>query len=213
MKVLCKENNIEIIDWNSENIHLKNLNNEDFQQQQSQQSSTNYESQINLFRQFLFKSSRYSTDQIFNQCLQSNFNSDQQQKKILFIKELPYFVYREMSNFQSLLRNFKKFSKYSLVLNMTHSSSISELNPAKILTQDLRKELNITEINFNPVAATYMTKHIEKIAKLEGLTFLDKHNISEISQSSDGDLRHALNTLELAMVHQKLIKQVNNIFI
>ena len=141
-----------------------------------------YESQVKLFDQFLFKSSRYISDQIF--C------TEQRSKKLLFVKDIPIFAYREPANFQKLLRQFIKYSKYSLVICLTTSNVQSnELNPIKVLTQDLRKELNMLEIAFNPLAASYMNKQVERIAQLENLSFLDSNSINEICQSSDGDLR------------------------
>jgi hypothetical protein len=140
-----------------ENNELNNNNNENIP----------YESQTKLFDQFLNKSSRYISDQIFN--------TELRVKKILFIKDIPYFSYREPAVFQNQMRKFIQYSKYSLVILSTNSTVHSnEMNPAKVLTQELRKELNINEITFNPLAASYMLKTIERIALLEGLNFVDE---------------------------------------
>ncbi len=140
-----------------ENNELNNNNNENIA----------YESQTKLFDQFLNKSSRYISDQIFN--------TELRVKKIIFIKDIPYFSYREPAVFQNQMRKFIQYSKYSLVILSTNSTVHSnEMNPAKVLTQKLRKELNINEITFNPLAASYMLKTIERIALLEGLNFVDE---------------------------------------
>lgn len=176
--------------WSQPNMTLAKIETNDPSYQVEFQQ---YESQAKLFDQFLFKSSRYISDQIFTKEVRS--------KKILYLKDLPYFAYRDVQVFQNQLRHFSKYSKYSLVISLTTSPAQSnELNPARVLTQDLRKELNILEITFNPLATSYMLKQIERIAQAENLAFTDANATNEICQSSDGDLRHAINILELATV-------------
>lgn len=181
--------------WSQPSMSLNKIENNETDQDYKSDYQV-YESQTKLFQQFLFKSSRYISDQIFT--------SEQRTKKLLHLKEIPCFAYRDIPSFQNQLRQFCKYSKYSLVICVTTSPAQSnELNPCRILTQDLRKELAINEITFNPIAASYMNKQIERIAELEQLTFIDSNSIAEICQSSDGDLRHAINTIELAAVKSR----------
>jgi DNA polymerase III delta prime subunit len=175
--------------WSQPNMTLDKIENNELNNNNNEYIA--YESQTKLFDQFLFKSSRYISDQIFN--------TELRVKKLLFIKDIPYFAYREPGVFQNQMRKFIQYSKYSLVILSTNSPVQSnEMNPAKVLTQELRKELNINEITFNPLAASYMLKTIERIALLEGLNFVNENSINEICETSDGDLRHAINILELA---------------
>jgi DNA polymerase III delta prime subunit len=184
-----------MITWTQPNMSLTKIENNETDRSYHADYQV-YESQAKLFDQFLFKSSRYISDQIF--C------TEQRTKKLLFIKDIPLFAYREPLNFQKQLRQFIKYSKYSLVICLTTSPVQSnETNPIKVLTLELRKELNMQEVTFNPLAVSYMNKQVERIAQLENLSFLDSNSINEICQSSDGDLRHAINILELATVRTK----------
>lgn len=100
--------------------------------------SNPYESQSKMFSNFLFKSSRYVADQIFSS------EADIRMNKILLLKDIPIFAFKDVRGFQQLLLNFMKYSKFPLVFTLSNSPNISnELNPAKIFKPDLRKDLSI----------------------------------------------------------------------
>jgi DNA polymerase III delta prime subunit len=198
LEVLCKEKNIDIIQWNQPNTILQKIGNDeaDNEDHYQWQNNVQYESQTKLFNNFLYKSSRYVSDQIF-MVNESNIRN----KKILFIKDIPLFAFRDIKSFQSLLKNFLKYSKSSLIFSLTNSPSMSnEFNASKIFKQEFRKELAILEVTFNPIASSYLLKHLERIVKLENLSSLiDKDSLNEICAACDGDLRQAMNILELSI--------------
>ena len=188
MSILCAEKNISILNWENSSLKLDNFefdtNNEDLH-------TNNYESQSKQFKQFLFKSSRYISDQIFAT------SSSSDNKNLLLVKELPNFAFYNVKQFHDLLREFCTYSKYSLVFMITKSSSSKSSNPAKLFTLDICKELNIQEIAFNSIANSYLYKHIERIARQEGLDYADKNYIDNLCNTCNGDLRSAINILEL----------------
>lgn len=153
LKVLCKEKDIQLVEWDQNFLNLKSF---DLQSEDSFKAP--YESQLKNFTQFLFKSSRYESDQLFDQKI-SNAS-----KKLLLVKEIPSFVFKDIHVFQNLLQDFKRFSKFSLIFTFTSTNS-SDLNPHRIFTADIRKNLRLLEISFNPIANTYLSKkHINYFA-------------------------------------------------
>ena len=197
--MLCKEKKVELVDWNNTSVKLDSLDidintgesNADYEMLHSNIN----ESQLKLFKQFLFKSSRYLSDQIFD-------TDSDRKTKFLFVKEMPNFAFRELNAFQGLLRDFKTYSKFSIIFTLQTSSGSSngDSNPHRIFTQDVRRELGIVELNFNAFANTYLTKQIERICKAEGIDTIDKKVIERMSANCNGDLRHAINMLELVKV-------------
>lgn len=149
----------------------------------------------------MFKSSRYTSDQIFKTSNESSNSCDN--AKILFVKEIPNFAYRDPKVFLNLLNEFKKFSKYSLIFSLTQTTYSTELNPQKIFSNDTRKDLKIIEICFNSFANTYLNKHIERIAKGENYNFVDKKFMENLCLTCNGDLRNAINLLELFSTQPK----------
>ena len=192
LKVLCKEKNIQLVEWDQIILNLKS-----FDLQNESDLSTPYESQLKKFTEFLFKSSRYESSQLF--CQKNSLNP----KKLLLVKDLPNFAFKDPHVFLSLLQDFNRFSKFSLVFTITTTNS-SDFNPYKIFSVDNKKNLRILEISFNPIANTYLSKKIDKIAKLERFGFVDKKFLENICATSNGDLRHAINLIDLISTGHKV---------
>ena len=168
------------------------LNNFDFDTDNLEFTSDHqYESQSKVFKQFLFKSSRYFSEQIFSS------ESSAHKKNLLLVKEIPNFAFYNVKQFQDILREFFNYSKFPLVFMFTSQTSAKGANPARVFTSDLVKDLNIVEITFNSFANTYITKHFERIAKLEGLDFVDKNFLDYLTLTCNGDLRNAFNIISL----------------
>ena len=161
------------------------LDNQDFQ------ADSQYESQAKLFKQFLFKSSRYFSEQIFS------IENCTEKKNLLLVKEIPNFAFYNVKQFQDILREYYKYSKFPLVFIITTQTNTKSSNPARLFSSDFVKELNIQEISFNSLAITYIAKHIDRIAKLENLNFVDKNFLEYLTSTCNGDLRNAYNILGL----------------
>ena len=85
----------------------------------------------------------------------------------------------------------------------TSQTSAKGANPARVFSSDLIKELNIAEVTFNAFATTYVSKHFERLAKAEGLDFVDKNFLDYLTSTCNGDLRSAFNILCLQNPSQK----------
>jgi len=157
------------------------------------QGDNQYESQAKLFKQFLFKTSRYFSEQIFS------MENCAEKKNLLLVKEIPNFSFYNIKQFHEILREYNKYSKFPLVFIFTTQTNTKTANPARIFTSDFVKELNIQEISFNSLATTYITKHIDRIAKLENLSFVDKNFLENLTTTCNGDLRNAFNILSLQL--------------
>lgn len=192
LKVLCKEKNVQLVEWDQDILNLKS-----FDLQNESELSTPYESQLKKFTQFLFKSSRYESNQLFSSA--NSLNS----KILLLVKDLPNFAFRDPQVFLNLLQEFNRFSKFSLVFTITTTHS-SDFNPYRIFSIENKKNLGISEISFNPIANTYLSKKIDKIAKLERFAFVDKKFLENICATGNGDLRHAINLMELISTGHKV---------
>jgi hypothetical protein len=154
-------------------------------------------SQLNEFSQFIFKSSRYSSEQLFG----ASDEHSAKKKAILVVKDIPNAAFYNIIKFHELLKNFSKYSMRSLIFLINTTGFVNnqtETNVSKLFTSEIKQQLGVIEVNFNPIAVTYMSKHIEKLAKLEDLKFVDKSFVKDICDKSNGDLRYALNLLELS---------------
>ncbi len=137
-------------------LKVNNFNMES--ENQDFQADSQYESQAKLFKQFLFKSSRYFSEQIFS------IENCTEKKNLLLVKEIPNFAFYNVKQFQDILREYYKYSKFPLVFIITTQTNTKSANPARLFSSDFVKELNIQEISFNSLAITYIAKHIDRIA-------------------------------------------------
>ena len=188
---MCQEKNIDLTICNLTNLKIDSISITPTNGNENNENQ-NYESQLTIFEQYLFKSSRYCVDYIFKK------ESDQQNgKRILFVKEIPNSAYYNQAGFQNILRKFSKFSKCSLCFSFNLTSNVSwDINPFKLFTNEIKSELKITEISFNSFANSFLTKAISRIIQLEGLqTHLTKDEINDLCSMSNGDLRYTINCL------------------
>lgn len=166
------------------------------------------ESQVKMFQQFLFKSSRYESDQLFASASQQT-NSQTTHKLILMVKEIPNVFFRDSGRTQlaSCLRQFVKYSRHPIVFVVTQTSyaaGVDSCNPNRLFTSDLKKELGILELSFNAIANTFLLKHLDRVVKSEGLSSsVDRAFLDGLCQIANGDLRNAVNTLEMSCVGGK----------
>ena len=78
---MCQEKNIDLTICNLTNLKIDSISITPTNGNENNENQ-NYESQLTIFEQYLFKSSRYCVDYIFKK------ESDQQNgKRILFVKE------------------------------------------------------------------------------------------------------------------------------
>lgn len=201
LKVLCKEKKVDLVTWSNLSLNLTSF---DPESAGLSELDIGNESQVKLFQQFLFKSSRYESAQLFSSGSQQENNSSSQTNRrlLLLVKEIPNVFYRDGGRNQlaACLRQFVKYSKHSIVFVLTQgSSSTNECNPNRLFTSDLRKELSMIELSFNAIANTFLIKHVERVAKSEGFS-VDKLFLEGLCQVANGDIRNAINTLEIACV-------------
>ncbi|CAD7091124.1 unnamed protein product [Hermetia illucens] len=93
------------------------------------------ESQVDIFKQFLFKSSRYSS--LF----------DSVQRRLILVEDFPNVFVRDSGGFEDILQNYRDFGKSPLIFIVTDSKS-KQLNLAYNLFPDnIRGQYQIPNIS------------------------------------------------------------------
>jgi DNA polymerase III delta prime subunit len=99
-------------------------------------------------------------------------------------------------NKKTVKKGIQGINKYTLIVNFIYFTK---------MYSNLLLSKGIQEISFNPIATTFVLKHLEKIVKTEASHFnVDKDFLNEVCLISDGDLRQALNILELSQHNPKV---------
>jgi cell cycle checkpoint protein len=137
--------------------------------------------------------------------------------RIVLVEDVPNSLYHHAAAFQDLLRQFARTSRFPLIFIMSNSASTSSGNggssgsstkPYQLFPRQLL-DMNIAqEVKFNPVAQTALVKALSRISdaesRLSALKPLSKESIAQLAESSAGDIRCAINSLQFLSLHGRV---------
>lgn len=141
--------------------------------------------------------------------LSQQHSNGKNMSKLLVVKEIPFMFYKEPFRFNQLLKDYITYAKYSIVFVITQCNSSGgssrpndvNTNPNRLFTSELKKDLAIVEVNFNSVANSYLIKQLDKISKAENFKFVNKQLLELLCETACGDLRNAINILQIESVN------------
>lgn len=183
IKVLAKNMKYQLVEW----INPTDL---DTITSLGDQENSYAQSQIDLFKSFLFRSSRYK----------SVFESND--KRLILVEDFPNCFINNSSGFNELLEDYRKYGKSPLVFVVTDSKS-KKLNISyNIFSDTVQAQFQINHIGFNPVSTTLMKKALKRICTImSGESFRQLYKVpsadmvDSIGMAAQGDLRNALVNL------------------
>jgi cell cycle checkpoint protein len=113
--------------------------------------------------------------------------------KLVLVDELPYLHgERERASFREILERYARIARYPLVVVLTDSVALR--------TRDLLPdERCATTISFNATPRTLMRKALLRVLALAGVALADER-VDDIVEQCQGDVRHAVNTLQMMCV-------------
>lgn len=183
IKVLAKVMKYQLVEWinpiDSDNITTL-----------GDQDNPYAQSQVELFKSFLFRSSRYKS------VLESI------DKRLILVEDFPNCFIKDSTGFNDVLEDYLKYGKSALVFVVTDSKS-KKLNISYNLFSDpVKAQFQINHISFNPVSTTLMKKALKRICTLMASECFRKlykvpsvDLIDSIGTAAQGDLRNALVNL------------------
>ncbi|KAJ3178162.1 Cell cycle checkpoint protein rad17 [Geranomyces variabilis] len=221
IQMLANELRYEILEWNnpinSNAMNVSNESNDHF-------SGESYFSLVRAFQDFLASASKTPALSFESSSTASLGSSSQQpapqpecndhDRKVILIEDLPNISNITTRNaIHSAIRTYVRSprTRYPVVFIVTDAVTsdptadrrdtdrdiitIRTLIPPDLLNANLVKQ-----ISFNPIAPTYLTKALVRVADAEfrGRAGLrpDKTAIDAVVQSSEGDIRCAINALQ-----------------
>uniref|UniRef100_T1J1L8 Checkpoint protein RAD24-like helical bundle domain-containing protein n=1 Tax=Strigamia maritima TaxID=126957 RepID=T1J1L8_STRMM len=152
-----------------------------------------YESQLVKFWDFFLRANKYSSLAFLNE--------NEGLRRIILIEDFPNIFIRNPSDFHSTLRRFNKSSHSPAIFII--SDNIKDLNTKSMFPQDLQQELGINTINFNPITTVNLLKILTKISAAELSSIPSKEILENIAQTTSGDIRAAINTLQFSHCGKK----------
>ncbi|XP_050328608.1 cell cycle checkpoint protein RAD17 isoform X1 [Bactrocera neohumeralis] len=156
------------------------------------QTSNYTGSQIDFFKSFLFRSSRYK----------SLLGS---QKRLVLVEDFPNMILSSVDIFEDILEEFSKYGKAPLLFIVADSKSRSLNISYNLFTEELKNKYHIHHISFNSIAVTLLQKAMKRFCGLmREQQFSDTYKvpsetiIDSIVFAAQGDIRNALINLHFA---------------
>ncbi|XP_022649018.1 cell cycle checkpoint protein RAD17-like isoform X2 [Varroa destructor] len=195
LKILAKENGVHVKEW----MHPLTVGASGYVEDGWKYVSWDEaprEKIIDNLTEFLFQGSRYK----------SLFEEDS--RRIIVLEDIPSAFLKHTEDFHDCLRKYRRFGRCSLVILLCETPSSREF---KLFPPELKTELGIRCISFNPVATTLLRKAIKGIIHQAYLAFgtafrhLAEAEVDSVIQHCDGDLRMAVNLLQIASMRDSKI--------
>lgn len=186
VRLVANEANYVVKEWMSSTIIDRELlHDENFPMYEAQPN------QADKFKNYLIRSSNYGTLFAQGDC-------------VIVIKDFPNIFLRKgcEEEFSEILTLYKKKGCAPLIFILTESQSKSSNLEYRLFPDTLRTELGIEAIVMNPISATNMKRALKKIcatvqASIENFQQPSEDTIESIVAQSQGDIRNAVNNLQL----------------
>nr|prf rad17 gene [Schizosaccharomyces pombe] len=216
VQVLAKELGYSLIEW---------LNPMNLKEPSNQESDTL--SLTEKFSRFMSLCETYPELELMDSNnIQKRGKNAQGKKKFIFLDEIPH-----LSKFNGSLDAFRNVIRTALTsrgapsiimvlteiqlnnLEGINSQDRNSFNSVQIMGNDLLQDPRVTVLQFNPIAPTYMKKCLGSILRKEGVPKSPKllSLVENICSASEGDLRSAINGLQLSISQSFEKKGTKNI--
>lgn len=191
IKVLCDEFKVELIDCIIDGSSF------------GSPFGSDLESTVSQTKQFEL----FITKNNINHCLTSQ-EDIKLNRRLLLIEEFPNAFYYKTKDFHRILIKGQNKLKSNLVpiVFIISESANGHSDEFKLLPKDLQNQLNFTVIHFKPVTANALTKTLNKLCNNR----IDENDIRNIVETCSGDIRSAINTLEIKYLY--LLNEEKNRF-
>lgn len=195
LRVLAKELKCQIQEWVNPITATINADSTTV----SHSGGSSYQSQKNLFHDFILRANKYGSLDIFG--------GDHYEKKLVLVEDYPNIFFWNPSTFHEIVRKYVATGSSPLVFiisDSTHGNSNEKL----LFPKGFQDDLSIENISFNPVALTILTKVLTRIATQESIkgpykfSVPSKMTLESLAMSSNGDVRGAVNALQFACLKE-----------
>ncbi|XP_054164723.1 cell cycle checkpoint protein RAD17-like [Oppia nitens] len=194
VKVLAKEFNVEVIEYKPYSQHLETVLDEALTERRDYGLQSM--NQIDNFKHFIYQSVRYRDRLVIDE--QTN-RSTVWSNRLILIEDFPNIFHIKPETLHKELRLLNKRFGNSLVpiVFIISDTTNGQSDEYKLLPKQLQHDLRFITINFKPITDNSLQKILER-------TFGNKLSTNELKTIigvSSGDVRNALNNMQLIYKH------------
>ena len=212
VRLIAKQLGLDVVEWENpvnQNIFETIWNEYQRKADRNGRWGIDYVPVLNAFNDFICSATRSNALKLVN--------SSDNRKKLVLVEDWPLLQSQSAkTTIQNILRSFLRspHSSHPLILIISDISARNHSFPfdvpltfASLLPLDIQAHPAVKRINFNSIAATFMTKTMTRLAATHlGRRFTgDAHHyysamVRWIVDSSGGDIRQAINKLQFLTV-------------
>ncbi|VDO06599.1 unnamed protein product [Haemonchus placei] len=109
-------------------------------------------------------------------------------------------LYRDPAEFRRLIYPYLFEAKHFVVFDLTARDSSWYMSPRRVFPKHFINSLNIVELNFYPVANTFMRKGLRRVVDVLGFrSRLTAHDYRAVEKIANGDIRSAINIIQFSL--------------
>ncbi|XGW10721.1 hypothetical protein V3C99_012325 [Haemonchus contortus] len=185
VSVVAKSIKLEVLKWeHSANVEVVSYGENSFLKE---------ENELNSLIAFL----RSSTLPIKNR----NRNFEKSRRRLYQIDDLPALAYQDPAEFRRLIYPYLSETKHFIVFDLTARDSSWHMSPRRVFPKHFINSLNIVELNFYPVASTFMRKGLRRAVDVMGFhSRLSAHDYRAVEKIANGDIRSAINIIQFSLL-------------
>ncbi|KAE9413775.1 hypothetical protein Angca_002762, partial [Angiostrongylus cantonensis] len=120
---------------------------------------------------------------------------------VYHIDELPLSAYSDVSQFRRNIYPYLLATKHFVVFDLTSRDSSWFFSPKRVFPRHFINTMNITEVEFYPVAATFMRKCLRRTVDQMGFrNRLSAQDYRAVEKIANGDVRSAINIIQCSLL-------------
>ncbi|KAL6734842.1 hypothetical protein Aduo_005338 [Ancylostoma duodenale] len=134
-------------------------------------------------------------------------------RRLYHIEELPLLAYKDVEEFRNIIYSHLRGSKDFVVFDLTSRDSSWLMSPRRVFTKSFIRNLDISELEFYPVASTFIRKGLRRAVDCMGFrNRLSAHDYREVEKLANGDIRSGINIIQYSLLCSRENFSIPNVF-
>ncbi|EPB70072.1 hypothetical protein ANCCEY_10837 [Ancylostoma ceylanicum] len=134
-------------------------------------------------------------------------------RRLYHIEDLPLLAYKDVEEFRRIIYSHLRGCNDFIVFDLTSRDSSWLMSPRRIFTKSFVRNLGISELEFYPVASTFIRKGLRRAVDYMGFrNRLSAHDYRDVEKLANGDIRSGINIIQYSLLCSRENFSIPNVF-
>ncbi|ETN78536.1 Rad17 cell cycle checkpoint protein [Necator americanus] len=121
--------------------------------------------------------------------------------RLYHIQDLPTIAYKDPVQFRQDISSHLRESNDFIVFDLTSQDSSWTMSPKRIFTKSFIKSLGMSELEFCPIASTFIRKGLRRVVDCLGFhNRLSVQDYKAVEKLTNGDIRSAISIIQFSLL-------------